>query len=125
MCKKNLNQEYLSAATTKTAMAAATGREINKVQAFTLIVSKQSGKNHREDLIQANVPVKIWAEVTHQSSFAVRPIIKEPGKKAKVEIIDTANVVSMTPLTEFEYNGEHYLRQRVNDNHRFATIRKR
>ena len=125
MCKKILNQEYLSAATTKTAMAAATGREINKVQAFTLIVSKQSGKNHREDLIQANVPVKIWAEVTNQSSFAIRPIIKEPGKKAKVEIIDTANVVSMTPLTEFEYNGEHYLRQRVNNNHRFATIRKR
>ena len=82
MCKKILNQEYLSAATTKTAMAAATGREINKVQAFTLIVSKQSGKNHREDLIQANVPVKIWAEVTNQSSFAIRPIIKEPGKKA-------------------------------------------
>lgn len=37
MCKKNLNQEYLSAATAKTAMAAATGREIKRVMAFTLI----------------------------------------------------------------------------------------
>ncbi len=125
MCKKTLNQEYLSAAATKMAMATATGREINKVMAFTLIISKQSGKNHRKDLIQPNVPVKIWAEVTTASNFAVRPLIKEPGKKAKVEIIDTANIVSMTPLTEFEYNGEHYLRQRVNNNHRFATIRKR
>ena len=35
MCKKNLNQEYLSAATAKTAMAAATGREIKRVMAFT------------------------------------------------------------------------------------------
>lgn len=34
MCKKNLNQEYLSAATAKTAMAAATGREIKRVMAL-------------------------------------------------------------------------------------------
>lgn len=45
-------------------------------------------------------------------------------QKAKVEIIDTANVVSMTPLTEFEYDGVHYLRQRVENNQRFAEIRK-
>ena len=121
MCKKNLNQEYLSAATAKTAMAAATGREIKRVMAFTLIVSKQSGKGNRKDLIQPNIP----AEVTKGADFAVRPIIKEPGKKAKVEIIDTANVVSMTPLTEFEYDGVHYLRQRVENNQRFAEIRKK
>ena len=125
MCKKNLNKEYLSAATAKTAMAAATGREIKRVMAFTLIVSKQSGKGNRKDLIQPNIPVKIWAEVTKGADFAVRPIIKEPGKKAKVEIIDTANVVSMTPLTEFDYDGVHYLRQRVENNQRFAEIRKK
>ncbi|MBS7095299.1 MAG: hypothetical protein KH081_08180 [Azospirillum sp.] len=106
-------------------MAAATGREIKRVMAFTLIVSKQSGKGNRKDLIQPNIPVKIWAEVTKGADFAVRPIIKEPGKKAKVEIIDTANVVSMTPLTEFEYDGVHYLRQRVENNQRFAEIRKK
>jgi len=125
MCKKALNQEYLSEAAARSAMAAATGREIKSVMAYTIVVSQQSGKNQRKDLIQPNIPVKIWAEVTTKSDFAVRPIIKEPGKKAKVEIIDTANVISMTPLTEFEYDGIHYLRQRVNNNHRFASIRKR
>lgn len=30
----------------------------------------------------------------------------------------------MTPLTEFEYDGVHYLRQRVENNQRFAEIRK-
>ena len=53
------------------------------------------------------------------------PDYQRTRQKSQGRNHDTANVVSMTPLTEFEYNGEHYLRQRVNDNHRFATIRKR
>ena len=125
MCKKSLNPEYLNAATTKSAMVAATGRDIEKVGAFTLVISKQTGKGNRKDLIQPNVPVKVWAEITTGSQFAVRPLIKEAGKKSKVEIIDTANVVSMTPLTEFDYDGVHYLRQRVENVHRFAEIKKR
>ena len=125
MCKKHLNQEYLNAASTKSAMSAATGREIKEVGAFTLVVSKQSGKGDRKDLIQPNVPVKVWAEITSGADFAVRPLIKEAGKKAKIEVIDTANVVSMTPLTEFEYDGVHYLRQRVENVHRFAEIKKK
>ncbi len=125
MCKRILNQEYLNAASTKSAMSAATGREIKEVGAFTLVISKQSGKEKRKDLIQPNIPVKVWAEITSGADFAVRPLIKEPGKKAKIEIIETANVVSMTPLTEFEYDGIHYLRQRVENVQRFADIRKK
>ena len=125
MCKKALNPEYLNAASSKSAMVAATGRNIEKVGAFTLVVSKQSGKGNRKDLIQPNVPVKVWAEITTGSQFAVRPLIKEAGKKAKIEVIETANVVSMTPLTEFEYEGVHYLRQRVENVQRFADIKKR
>ncbi len=125
MCKKMLKPDYLNAASTKSAMSAATGREIKEVGAFTLVISKQSGKEKRKDLIQPNVPVKVWAEISNGAEFAIRPIIKEPGKKAKIEIIDTANVVSMTPLTEFEYDGSHYLRQRVENVHRFAEIRKK
>lgn len=125
MCKKILNQEYLNAATTKSAMIAATGRNIKEVGAFTLVISKQSCKEKRKDLIQPNVPVKVWAEISNGAEFAIRPIIKEPGKKAKIEIIDTANVVSMTPLTEFDYDGVHYLRQRVENVHRFAEIKKK
>ena len=125
MCKKALNPEYLNAASSKSAMVAATGRNIEKVGAFTLVVSKQSGKGDRKDLIQPNVPVKVWAEITTGSQFAVRPLIKEAGKKSKIEVIETANVVSMTPLTEFEYEGVHYLRQRVENVQRFADIKKR
>ena len=125
MCKKILNQEYLNAAASKSAMVAATGRNIKEVGSFTLVVSKQSGKGDRKDLIQPNIPVKVWAEITTGFQFAVRPLIKEAGKKSKVEVIDTANVVSMTPLTEFEYNGIHYLRQRVENVHRFAEIKKK
>ncbi len=125
MCKKILNQEYLNAATTKSAMVAATGREIKEVGSFTLVVSKQTGKGNRKDLIQPNIPVKVWAEISNGTEFAVRPLIKEAGKKAKIEVIDTANVVSMTPLTEFEYEGVHYLRQRVENVHRFAEIKKK
>ena len=125
MCKKALNPEYLNAASSKSAMVAATGRNIEKVGAFTLVISKQTGKGNRKDLIQPNVPVKVWAEITSGADFAVRPLIKEAGKKSKVEVIDTANVVSMTPLTEFEYDGIHYLRQRVENVQRFADIKKR
>lgn len=125
MCKKALNPEYLNAASSKSAMVAATGRNIEKVGAFTLVVSKQSGKGDRKDLIQPNVPVKVWAEITSGANFAVRPLIKEAGKKSKIEVIETANVVSMTPLTEFEYEGVHYLRQRVENVQRFADIKKR
>lgn len=125
MCKKMLKPDYLNAATTKSAMIAATGREIKEVGAFTLVVSKQTGKGNRKDLIQPNVPVKVWAEISNGAEFAVRPLIKEAGKKSKVEVIDTANVVSMTPLTEFDYDGVHYLRQRVENVHRFAEIRKK
>ncbi len=115
----------MNAASTKSAMVAATGRKIEKVGAFTLVISKQTGKGGRKDLIQPNIPVKVWAEITSGADFAVRPLIKEAGKKAKVEVIETANVVSMTPLTEFEYDGSHYLRQRVENVHRFAEIRKK
>ena len=125
MCKKMLKPDYLNAAASKSAMVAATGRNIKEVGSFTLVVSKQSGKGDRKDLIQPNIPVKVWAEITTSSQFAVRPLIKEAGKKSKVEVIDTANVVSMTPLTEFEYNGIHYLRQRVENVHRFAEIKKK
>ena len=125
MCKKMLKPDYLNAAVTKSAMVAATGRNIEKVGAFTLVISKQTGKGNRKDLIQPNVPVKVWAEITSGADFAVRPLIKEAGKKSKVEVIDTANVVSMTPLTEFEYDGIHYLRQRVENVQRFADIKKR
>ena len=125
MCKRQLNPEYLNAASSKSAMVAATGRNIEKVGAFTLVVSKQSGKGNRKDLIQPNVPVKVWAEITSGANFAVRPLIKEAGKKSKIEVIETANVVSMTPLTEFEYEGVHYLRQRVENVQRFADIKKR
>lgn len=125
MCKKMLKPDYLNAAASKSAMVAATGRNIKEVGSFTLVVSKQSGKGDRKDLIQPNIPVKVWAEISNGAEFAIRPIIKEPGKKAKIEIIDTANVVSMTPLTEFEYDGVHYLRQRVENVHRFAEIKKK
>lgn len=131
MCTKKLNQEYLNAADAKQAMNTATGREITTVQAFTLVISKQSKYNSdnpkdiRKDFIHPGVPVMVWAEVNNHADFAIRPIIKETGKKVRVEIIDTANVVSMTPLTEFEYDGKIYLRQRVENNHRFAVIKKK
>ena len=125
MCKKTLNEDYLNADVTKSVMAAETGREISQVQAFTLVVSRQTGKGNRKDLIQPGIPVKVWAEVNDSFDFAIRPLIKEHGKKAKVEIINRANVVSLTPLEEFEYNGKHYLRQRVCNIQRFADIRKK
>lgn len=86
MCKK-FEPGVFECSNRKTAMAAATGREIKRVMAFTLIVSKQSGKGNRKDLIQPNIPVKIWAEVTKGADFAVRPIIKEPGKKPRSKLL--------------------------------------
>ena len=125
MCKKSLNEDYLNAESSKSVMASETGREITTVQAFTLVISRQAGKNERKDLIQPGIPVKVWAEVNDAADFAIRPIIKQPGKKARVEVINRANVVSLTPLEEFEYGGKNYLRQRVCNVQRFAEIRKK